>query len=96
MPETTAQSTRLDLASIADPDVRRVLRQMHEQYRAILDRQQVEIEAILEMLIDKRLGSLGEFKLNASRLQEKNIRSERFHEAVLAAIQPAANPRSTV
>jgi hypothetical protein len=85
MPNSSPHLDAIDLASVPDPDVRRALRQMHEQYMMILQRQQMEIEALLEMMIDKHIGSLGEFKRYLSKLQTGNRRTDRIHEEILNA-----------
>jgi hypothetical protein len=86
MPNSLRNSSEgIDLATVDDPDVRRVLRQMNDRITATLGRQQMEIEALLEMMIDKHIGSLGEFKRYLAKLQEGNQRTERIHEEVLSA-----------
>jgi hypothetical protein len=85
MPASLRNSDGIDLSFISDPDVRRVLRQMHERYTAAMEQQQHEIEALLEMMIDKHVGSLGEFKRYLAKHKAGLGRSERIHEEILTA-----------
>lgn len=84
----------VDLSSVSDPDVRRALRLMQQTYETRLVQQQTEIEALLEMLIEKHVGSIGEFKRHLMRIQQKDARGARLHEQITAMQQPpVAAPR---
>ena len=98
----------VDVSAIPDPDVRRALRavvQVNQHLSAQIQQQQQEIEALLQMLIEKHVGSLGEFKRHMIKLQNADPRSERLHGQIAgnpaAAAhthtatphQPAATPR---
>ncbi|HEY8665980.1 MAG TPA: hypothetical protein VIL86_04905 [Tepidisphaeraceae bacterium] len=88
MTETATASKPLDLALIDDPNVRRVLRQLHQDFRAEIDRQQFEIESLLELMIEKRIASIGEFKLHLTRLRQGTGLHDRIHDALAAATPP--------
>ena len=62
----------VDISNVSDPDVRRALRLMQQTYESRLVQQQTEIEALLEMLIEKHVGSIGEFKRHLMRIQQKD------------------------
>jgi hypothetical protein len=89
MPEVVPPAQELpDLTSVADPDVRRALRAMQAQISTILERQQREIDALLEMMMEHHMGSISEFKRHFVRLQQNVARGARIHDAIFAA--PAA------
>lgn len=90
MSEVTSNPTGPDLTSVSDPDVRRAMRAMHQQFQDVISRQQMEIDALLEMIMEKHMGSLGEFKRHLMRLQQNGSRSERIHMAVESAAHPAS------
>jgi hypothetical protein len=74
-----------DLSQIDDPAVRRALKTLHTQMTASLYRQQLEIDALLELMLEKHIGSIGEFKRQLVRLQQDRSRSQRIHTAIAAA-----------
>jgi len=100
---------QVDVSSITDPDVRRAFRSLLQanQYMTVrVEQQQQEIEALLQMMVEKHIGSIGEFKRHMIKLQNADPRSERLHgqiagnPAAAAAHthtatphQPAATPR---
>lgn len=90
MAEAAGQNKSVDLSAIQDPVIRRVFREYHEQTMAIIGRQQLQIEALLEAMIDKHVTSIGEFKRQMQKLQSQSLSSSRLHEAVLSAIAPPA------
>ena len=101
MADTPNSSTSLpsvDVSSICDPDIRRVVRQvvtLNQQLSAQIKQQQNEIEALLQMMIEKHVGSLGEFKRHMLKLQQGGARSERLHEQIAGVTQAGAdNPRA--
>ena len=80
----------VDVSTISDPDVRRVIRQvvvLNQQLSAQIKQQQNEIEALLQMMIEKHVGSLGEFKRHMLKLQQGGARSERIHEQITGVAQ---------
>ena len=92
MPEPT-QGDALDLSQIDDHHVRRALKTLHTQVTTTLHRQQLEIDALLEMMLEKHVGSIGEFKRHLVRLQQDHSRSQRLHAAMASpAHAPTASP----
>jgi hypothetical protein len=93
MPESTPRGDTFDASSlnnIPDPDVRRAMRRMHEHYECTIAKQQMEIEALLEMLLEKHIGSIGEYKRHLVRMQQKDARMTRLHDQIVSAARPAA------
>jgi hypothetical protein len=89
-PNTSASLPSVDVSSISDPDIRRVIRQvvaLNQQQSAQIKQQQNEIEALLQMMIEKHVGSLGEFKRHMLKLQQGGARSERLHEQIAGVVQ---------
>lgn len=85
---STGSGEAFDLSQIDDPNVRRALKTLHTQTTAMLQRQQLEIDALLEMMLEKHIGSLGEFRRYLVRLQQDQTRSQRIRSAVATAAQP--------
>ena len=91
MPDSiTAGGDSLDLSHIDDANVRRALKSIHTQMTAMLQRQQLEIDALLELMMEKHVASIGEFKRQIVRLQQDQTRSQRLHAALNVAGQPGA------
>ncbi len=82
MSDTHSHLPPLDVATISDPETRRALRALHQQFGAALDRQQMEINALLEVLLHKGTTSLGEFKRHLAKLQGGDARGGRIQEAM--------------
>ena len=98
MPEPTTSSpaaSGLDLSSVSDPDVRRALRAIYQELQTTVQRQEVEIHAMLEMMLEKHVGSIGEYKRHLMRLQQGGggARSARIHDQVTSTLgqQPRAH-----
>src|SRR4051812_13596464 len=53
-----------------------------ERQQQMLQQQQLEIEALLELLIDKHVTSLGEFKAHMAKLRHGSARSQQLHDAL--------------
>jgi len=80
--------SQVDVSTIPDPDVRRAFRavvQLNQQLGLRVQQQQQEIEALLQMMVEKHVGSVGEFKRHMLRLQTADARSERLHGQVAQA-----------
>jgi hypothetical protein len=72
----------VDVSTISDPDIRRAFRMMvqqNQQLTARMHQQQQEIEAMLQLLLEKHVGSVSEFKRHMLKLQAGDARSERLH-----------------
>ena len=89
MPDTSHQHDSLDLSYVQDPEARRALRGIHQQLNETLNRQQMEIDAVIETLLEKHITSLGEFKRVVARLQQDATRMNRIHDAIAPAPAPA-------
>jgi len=83
---TPAAGGEPDLSSVSDPDVRRALRAMYKELSATVQRQEIEIQAMLEMLLEKHVGSIGEYKRHLTRLQSGGARSSRIHDQVASTL----------
>jgi hypothetical protein len=83
----------LDVSTISDPDVRRAFRmvvQQNQQLTARMHQQQQEIEALLQMMLEKHVGSVGEFKRHMLKLQAGDARGERLHGMITGTAAVAA------
>jgi hypothetical protein len=73
---------QVDVSSITDPDIRRAVRavvQLNQHLSAQVHQHQQEIEALLQMMVEKHIGSVGEFKRHMLKMQSADPRSERLH-----------------
>ena len=61
------------LSSVPDPDVRRALRAMYHDLHQTIEKHQIEIQALLEMMLEKHVGSIGEYKRHLTRLQQGGV-----------------------
>ena len=89
---------QVDVSSITDPDVRRAFRsllQASQLMSARIQQQQQEIEALLQMMVEKHIGSIGEFKRHMIKLQNADPRSERLHGQIAGSPAPAAPAHTT-
>jgi TolA-binding protein len=89
-PKQAGSLPSVDVSTITDPDIRRVVRQvvqLNQQLSAQIRQQQNEIEALLQMMIEKHVGSIGEFKRHMLKLQQGGARNERLHEQITSATQ---------
>jgi hypothetical protein len=94
----SGQTPAIDVSTIVDPDIRRAFRgmlQINQQLSTRINQQQQEIEALLQMLIEKHVGSIGEFKRHMMKLASGEARSERLHGQVAGATA-APTPTATV
>jgi len=91
----TGTMPQVEVSTIPDPDIRRAFRavvQINQQLCARVQQQQQEIEALLQMMIEKHVGSVGEFKRHMLKLQTADARCERLHGQIAGA---TAAPQST-
>jgi hypothetical protein len=87
MQETTShtgQQSSLDLSRVDDPETRRAIRAVHQQMSETITRQQMEIEALVEVLIEKHMTSIGEFRRHMMRVSQKDARGSRLHDQLMA------------
>lgn len=79
----TTHSLNVDLTRIENAETRRALRQIVQQTQESIDLQQVEIEALLELMLEKHLAGLSEFKRIVQRIQQHaSERHDRMHSAL--------------
>jgi hypothetical protein len=90
-PSQTGQSA-LDLSRVDDPETRRALRAVHQHMTETITRQQMEIEALVEVLIEKHMTSIGEFRRHMMRVSQKDARGMRLHDQLMAPSPAAAHP----
>ena len=86
MQETTSQNgqSSLDLSRVDDPETRRAIRAVHQQMSETISRQQMEIEALVEVLIEKHMTSIGEFRRHMMKVGQKDARGMRLHDQLMA------------
>jgi hypothetical protein len=89
-------SSAVDVSAVADPEVRRALRAMQQEYQTALAHQRAEIDAILEVLLEKHVTSVGELRRHVARMQQQQqthgSRAGRLHEALWGNGAAAAHP----
>jgi hypothetical protein len=90
MIESTSQTggSGLDLSRVDDPETRRAIRAVHQQMTETMARQQMEIEALVEVLMEKHMTSIGEFRRHMMKLAQKDARGMRLHDQLMT---PTAN-----
>ena len=79
---------QVDVSTITDPDIRRAIRavvQVNQHLSAQVHQQQQEIESLLQMMVEKHIGSVGEFKRHMLKMQSADPRSERLHGQIAGA-----------
>ena len=80
-----------EIQEVHDPEVRRALRAMYHELAGSVQRHQVEIEAMLALILEKRVASMSEYRLHLSRLQQGlSQRGERIHEQLTSGLRPPA------
>jgi hypothetical protein len=94
MADTSLRNDGLDLRMVDDPGVRQALRALHQQVIDALNKQQQQIDALVDLLVEKNLTSLGELKRQMLKMQQNLHRSERIHTAMAgtAGVPTAAAP----
>src|SRR5437773_458684 len=92
MIESTSQpaAPNLDLSRVDDPETRRAIRAVHQAMAETMARQQMQIEALVEVLMEKHLTSIGEFRRHMQRLSQKDARGLRLHDQLMTPASPAA------
>lgn len=82
----------VDVNAVADPEARRVLRAMQQEYLTALAHQRAEIDAILEVLLEQHVTSVGELRRHVAKAQQQQAgasRAGRVHEAIWGAAAAA-------
>ncbi len=77
-----------EIHEVRDPEVRRALRAMYHELAGSVQRHQIEIEAMLQLILEKHVASMSEYRLHLSRLQQGlSQRGERIHEQLQANVR---------
>lgn len=88
MSESAPRKDPPEIGAVHDPDVRRALRAMYSELHTTIEHHQQEIQALLEMMLEKHVGSIGEYKRHLMRLQQGGVgRSERIQGQISAVGQ---------
>lgn len=75
------------LSSIPDPDLRRAIRTVYHDLHATIEKQQIEIQALLEVILEKHVTSIGEYKRHLARVQQGGAaRTERIQSQIGAPV----------
>jgi hypothetical protein len=77
----------IDLSNVEPAETRRAIRQVMQMLGARLEEQQTEIEALLELLVDRHVLSMGELKSALRRVQQRDDKAARFRSALAQAMQ---------
>ena len=95
MSESAPRKDPPEITAIHDPDVRRALRAMYNELHTTIEHHQIEIQALLELMLEKHVGSIGEYKRHLTRLQQGGVgRSERIHGQMTGASGVQHPPQS--
>jgi hypothetical protein len=69
--------------------------QQNQQLTARMHQQQQEIEALLQLMLEKHVGSVSEFKRHMLKLQSGDARSERLHSMITGGGLPTNGTNGT-
>jgi hypothetical protein len=92
MPDSAGTLPQVDVSTISDPDIRRAIRsvvQLNQHLTAQVHQHQQEIESLLQMMVEKHIGSIGEFKRHMLKMQSADPRSERLHGQIAGGAHAA-------
>jgi hypothetical protein len=92
MADVTSRNAGFNLSSIQEPGLRRALRSVFDEMTATMNRQQMQIDALIEIVLDKHLTSMGELRRQLVRCQQEHTRSQRLHEALGLALNAPSQP----
>lgn len=100
MPPINLATLNVDLTRIENPEIRRAIRHLIQQLQEIISQQQVQIEALVEMTVDKHVWSQSEYRRYVQKItQSATGRADRPHVPLppirdqAAALQ--ANPKES-
>ena len=93
MPQNPDTFLNIDLTRIENAEVRRAVRSLMQQMQQVIDRQQTQIDALLEMVLDKHVGSMGEYK---HYLQRSAQHADQRMRSQVAPPAPRATPPAPV
>ncbi len=93
MADTSSRRDLQEISQIRDPEVRLAVRAIHRDLKESVERHQLEIEAMVQIMLAKRVMSMSEYKLHLSRLQQgQSQRGERVREELSSIKRPAPEP----
>ena len=96
MSQNTTTSLNVDLTRIENAEVRRAVRQLVQQLQEIISHQQIEIEALLQLMLDKNVSSISEFRRHVQQMgQHVSERNDRVHGQIAQAIRDKSTLQST-
>ena len=91
MPPINLATLNVDLTRIENPEVRRTIRQLVQQLQEVISQQQVQIEALVEMTVDKHVWSQSEYRRYIQKIaQSATGRTDRPHAVPLPPIRDQA------
>jgi len=98
MPQPTSTSLTVDLTRIDNAEVRRALRQLLQQAQEQLNHQQIQIEALMELIAEKHVASVSEIRRAVQRVATHSERAGRIHAQITQAVREGSgnllvNPR---
>lgn len=76
----------IDLSNVEPAETRRALRQVLQMLSARLEEQQMEIESLIELLVDRHVVSVGELKSYIRRMQQRDDKAARLHSVMTQAV----------
>ncbi len=85
----------IDLSNVEPAETRRAVRQVLQMLNARLEEQQTEIEALIEMLVDRHVVSVGELKSYIRRMQQRDDKAARLHSVMSQAVR-TTTPREDI
>ena len=86
--QTMPHPLGIDVSGVEPAETRRVLRTVLQQIELRFVEQQNETEALIEMLCDRHVISVGEFKVYLRRMQQRDEKAVRLHAALEQAVHP--------
>lgn len=100
MPPINLATLNVDLSRIENPEVRRAIRHLIQQLQEIISQQQVQIEALVEMTVDKHVWSQSEYRRYVQKIMQSAAgRADRPHVPIPPARDQAAalqvNPKES-
>jgi uncharacterized coiled-coil protein SlyX len=89
------QSIHVDVSRIESAETRRAIRMLLQQLEDVIAHQQTQIEALVELITEKHVASLSEFRRAVQQITDRsNQRSERIHSQISAVLHtPPPVPR---
>lgn len=92
MAHVTSQPINVDLTRIENAEVRRAMRQLVQQMQETIAQQQLHIEALIELILEKHIASSSEYKRQLQRIaQHPGGHGDRVHTQVIPPVQHAPN-----